>query len=342
LEEDFKFCDNTRRKRDFFEGRKYLLPILEAVQQTEERFDLEHIIRVVRGEADQYVQSYGHTKLPVFGKGGKEETEEFWESIVRQGMIFKYLMRDLEHVTIMKLTEKGKDFIEEPTSVMMSKDLDYSSFESDEEEDISPPTGTSGSFDKALFDMLKKLRKEMAKKKSLPPYVIFQDPSLEEMATTYPTTEQELTQVNGVGMSKVKKFGQPFLDVIKNYIEENDIMTATDVVVKSTANRSKTKIFIIQQIDRQVDVEEISEAKDMTLSQVIDEIEHICYSGTKLNLDYYIEQIMDDERQDEVIEYFMTAESDSIQAALEELGEDEYSEEELRLMRIKFLSQVAM
>lgn len=342
LEEDFNFCDNTRRKRDFFEAKGYLLAVLEAVEQTEERFDLEHIIRVVRGESDQYTQSYGHIDLPVFGKGGQGETEEFWESIVRQGMIFKYLRRDIEHVTIIKLTEKGKAFLLSPTSVTMSKDLDYSSFELDEEEDISPPTSSPGSFDKALFDMLKKLRKEVAKKKSLPPYVIFQDPSMEEMATTYPTTEQELTQINGVGMGKVKKFGQPFLTLIKNYVEENDIMTATDVVVKSTANRSKTKIFIIQQIDRQVDLEEISESKGMTLSQVLDEIEHICYSGTKLNLDYYIEQIMDDERQEEVVDYFMSAESDSIQDALDELGEDEYSEEELRLMRIKFLSKVAM
>ncbi|HEY8401721.1 MAG TPA: HRDC domain-containing protein, partial [Cytophagaceae bacterium] len=195
-------------------------------------------------------------------------------------------------------------------------------------------------YDPALFDALKALRKKIAKEKNLPPYVIFQDPSLEEMATTYPTTKEELSHINGVGMGKVQKFGKPFLDLIAKYVEENEIVTASDVVVKSSVNKSKIKIFIIQQIDRKIELEEIAEAKDLTIQELIEEIEHICYSGTKLNLDYYINQILDEDRQEEIYQYFMQAENDSIALAIKELG-DEYSEEELRLMRIKFLSEVA-
>jgi len=174
----------------------------------------------------------------------------------------------------------------------------------------------------------------------LPPYVVFQYPSLEEMATIYPTTKDELAQINGVGMGKVAKFGKPFLETIAKYVEENDIETASDVVVKSAGQKSKIKIFIIQQIDRKVDLEEIAEAKSMAMEEIINEIEHICYSGTKLNLEYYIDQVLDEDRQDEIIDYFMNAETDSIAVALEELGDD-YSEEELRLVRIKFLSEYA-
>ncbi len=351
LEKDFNFCDNTRRDRETFGAKDQLLIVLQAVEQTEQRFDMDHIIRVIRGDSDQYTKSYGHDELPVFGKGGMQENEEYWESIIRQAMILRYLHRDIEQITLLKITDKGEAFLTNPQPVTMTKDLDYSKFEYNEEEAASEEPTSSASFDQTLLEMLKKLRREVAKKKNLPPYVIFQEPSLEEMATIYPTTEQELTQVNGVGMGKVKKFGKPFLELIKKYVEDNDITTASDVVVKSTANRSKTKIFIIQQIDQQVDLEEIAQAKDMELDDLLDEIEHICYSGTKLDLDYYIDQIMDEERQEEIVEYFMSAETDNIQLAVEEMA-DEYEEEEeyededliyeLRLMRIKFLSEKAM
>jgi ATP-dependent DNA helicase RecQ len=188
---------------------------------------------------------------------------------------------------------------------------------------------------------LKALRKKVAKEKNLPPYVIFQDPSLEEMAIVFPTTREQLGQINGVGQGKVIKFGKPFLDLISHYVEENSIETASDVVVKSCVNKSKTKIFIIQQVDRKVDLEEIAQTREISMAELIEEIEHICYSGTKLNLDYYINQMLDEERQEEIIDYFMTVESDSIKLALEELGSDEYTEEELRLMRVKFLSDFA-
>lgn len=339
LKDDYGKCDNTSRKREEFDGREKLMTILRIIDQTGQRFHMEHLIRIVRGEEDQYVTSYDHNKLAEYGVGS-EESLDYWESIVRQGMIFKYIRKDIDDVTILKLTEEGKTFLTKPTSAIMSKDHDYSNFKMDQEEDNEAPIVQA--FDKVLVTLLKKLRKSEAKKKNLPPYVLFQESSLEEMATVYPTTMEELVQINGVGQGKARKFGHAFLEAIKSYIEENNITPVTDVLVKSTANKSKTKIFIIQQIDRQIDLDEVAASKNMEVGALISEIEHICYSGTKLNLDYYIDQIMDDDRQEEVIDYFMTAESDHIAEALDELGDDEYGEDDLRLMRIKFLSQVAM
>jgi ATP-dependent DNA helicase RecQ len=189
--------------------------------------------------------------------------------------------------------------------------------------------------------MLKALRKKIAKEKDLPPYVIFQDPSLEEMATTYPTNKDELASVNGVGMGKVQKFGKSFLELIKQYVEENEIETAADVVVKSSVNKSKIKIFIIQQVDRKVDLEEIAESKNLSFEELLTEIENICYSGTVLNLDYYIDDVLDDTKQEQIFEYFLNSETDSIEDALEDEDMSDYSEEEIRLMRIKFLSEYA-
>ena len=196
-------------------------------------------------------------------------------------------------------------------------------------------------YDETLYHILRSIRKKVAKDKGLPPYVIFQDPSIEEMATTYPTTSEELSRVNGVGRGKVEKFGTPFIEAIKEYVDENDITTATDVVVKSAGNKSRIKIYIIQQIDRKIDLEEIAESKDLTFEELLDEMEQIIYSGTKLNIDYYINDYMDEERRDEIYDYFLNAENDSISDALEDLEDEGYEEEELRLMRIKFLSEYA-
>jgi len=234
--------------------------------------------------------------------------------------------------------------LEDPKAhkVMLTEDHDFSKITAEDEEKEIGGTAQDKGHDPVLFDLLKKLRKKLAKEKGFPPYVIFQDPSLEEMATVYPTTNDELAQINGVGMAKVDKFGKVFLDAINKYVDENDIETDAEVLVKQTANKSKVKIFIIQQIDRMIDLEEIADAKGMKVSDLISEIEHICYSGTKLNLDYYIDKIMDYDRQDEIYDYFMNAKTDSIQDALDEFEEDEYGEDELRLMRIKFLSEYAM
>jgi ATP-dependent DNA helicase RecQ len=311
---------------------------LDAVDQTSQRFGIKHLIDVIRGDSNQYIESYGHDELDIYGQG-QEQDDEFWSSVIRQTLLNEFLEKDIDNIGLLKLTKKGKKFLNDPQDIMLSRDHDYSTLAQDEESEKEAVV--SKAHDENLFELLKGLRKKIAKEKNLPPYVIFQDPSLEEMATTYPTTKEELAQINGVGMGKVTKFGLPFLAAIKKYVEDNDIITASDVVVKSTVNKSKIKIFIIQQIDRKIDLEEIAEAKDLTMSELLDEIEHICYSGTKLNLTYYINQVLDDERQEDIYGYFMSSDSDNIQLALQELGEDEYSEEELRLMRIKFLSEYA-
>ena len=215
----------------------------------------------------------------------------------------------------------------------------YSHQAEEQQEEQEEHNAQAKAYDEALFEMLKNLRKKIGKDKNIPPYVIFQDPSLEEMATVYPTSIQELAQINGVGFGKASKFGKPFIDVIARFVQENEIETATEVVVKSSTNKSKVKIFIIQQIDRKIDLEEIAGAKSLSMPELIEEIEHICYSGTKLNLDYYIDQIMDEDRQEEIYDYFMQAETDSMALALGELGR-EYTEDEVRLMRVKFHSEL--
>ncbi len=347
LSEDCGYCDNCIRPKEEYEGESYVETVLQTAQQTGERFGLNHLVDVILGRETDYVKSYDHDKLAVFGKGqGDEETR--WNSIVRQTLLFEFLEKDIENIGALKLTDKGKQFMEASYAVSLTEDHDYTDLGEEEEPDTSAatngnnniPAGNIKSYDENLFDALKKLRKETAKKKNLPPYVIFQEPSLEEMATTYPTTKEDLAAINGVGMGKVIKFGKPFLDLINKYVEENDIITASDVVIKSTVNKSRNKIFIIQQIDKKVDLEEIADIKDMEMEELIEEIEHICYSGTKLNLDYYINQVLEKDQQEELRDYFLNSQTDSIQAALEEFGND-YTEEEIRLMRIKFMSEYA-
>jgi len=347
LSEDCGRCDNCLRPKEQYEGQKFVEIALQAAYQTGERFGIGHLVSVIRGSENQYVTSYDHDKLSVYGKGkGKEHDDQFWSSVVRQALLFELLEKDIENIGSLKLTRKGHDFLLNPYSVTLSKDHSYEDLGEEEEFENTANghgmamNGNTRSYDANLFELLKKLRKEVSKKKDLPPYVIFQEPSLEEMATTYPTTKDELAAINGVGMGKVTKFGKPFMEAIKKYVEENDIVTASDVVIKTAINKSKNKIFIIQQIDKKVDLEEIADARSITMDELIEEIEHICYSGTKLNIDYYIEQMLDEDQEDELYDYFLNAEKDDIEEALDEFGED-YSEEELRLMRIKFLSEYA-
>ncbi len=335
-------CDNCVHPRERFDGTEYVKVALEAVKQTNERFGLSHLVHVIRGVEDEYVKSYGHFDLPVYGKGAAEESD-FWKSVIRQALIYQYMEKDIENIGVLKITEKGLNFLKKPHPIELAKDHDFTT--AIDEEENSPdraPTNTK-SYDERLFEMLKALRKKIAKEKDLPPYVIFQDPSLEEMATTYPTTKDELASVNGVGMGKVNKFGKEFLELIEKYVDENDIETATDVIVKSSVNKSKIKIFIIQQIDRKVDLEEIAESKNISFDEMLTEIENICYSGTKLNLDYYIDQVLDEEKQETIFEYFLNSETDSIEDAVAALKDEDsdFNEDNLRLMRIKFLSEYA-
>lgn len=338
LENNCGFCDNCIKPKEKFVAMEEILLALKAVVQTEERFGISHLCNVLTGIENEYTKSYSHHKLEVFGKG-KEKKEELWNSIFRQVLLEEYLEKDIDNYGVLKITDKGLEYLEDPKPITLSYDHDYSEEASVEE--VEKEAINAKAYDPVLFDALKGLRKKLAKEKNLPPYVLFQDPSLEEMATIYPTTAEELSHINGVGMGKVSKFGKPFLDLITKYVEENDIVTASDVVIKSSVNKSKIKIFIIQQIDRKIELEEIAEAKGLAIQDIIQEIEHICYSGTKLNLDYYINQVLDKEKQEDIYEYFMNAENDSIQVAMQELEKTEYSEEDLRLMRIKFLSEVA-
>jgi len=332
-------CDNCLHPRERFEGSEYIVLALKAAKQTAERFGLSHLVNVIVGEEDQYVKSYDHNKLEVFGKGGDEDSD-FWKSVIRQTLIYQFLEKDIDNIGVLKVSKRGEKFLEKPYPIELARDHDFTTDIDDEEESDRVPVNAK-SYDTKLFEMLKALRKQIAKQKDLPPYVIFQDPSLEEMATVYPTTKDELANVNGVGMGKVNKFGKEFIDLIKKYVDDNDIITAAEVVVKSSVNKSKIKIYIIQQIDRKVDLEEIAEAKGLAFEELLTEIENICFSGTKLNLDYYIDEALDDQKQDQITEYFLNAESDSIEDALQSDEVEEFSEEELRLMRIKFLSEYA-
>jgi ATP-dependent DNA helicase RecQ len=298
-----------------------------------------HIANVIYGSDNQYVRSYGHDKLSVFGKGS-DESLELWKSIVRQTLLMDFLFKDIEQIGVLKITKKGEEFITDPFPVILTRDHDYIHMDTDEEESEKPVLVVKA-YDEVLFETLKSLRKKVAREKSYPPYVIFQDPSLEEMATTYPTTTEELEEVVGVGKSKAAKFGKPFVELIEKYVEENDITTASDVRIKSSVNKSRNKVFIIQQIDKKIDLEDIADAKAQSMDELLEEIERIISAGTKLNLEYYIDQVIEVDKMDDLYEYFMNAETDDIDVALDDQDNEEYSEEEIRLVRIKFLCEHA-
>ncbi len=336
-EDNCGMCDNCRHPKEQFDGTEFLQTVVKAVQQTGERFDINHLVHLITGKQTDHINSYGHNMLETFNTGNGEG-DNFWKAVVRQTLFNELIQKDTDSPGIFKLTEKGINYLIDPFPIKISRDHEYET--EGEEEEIEKVTIDAKSYDTVLFEMLKALRKKVAKQKDLPPYVIFQDPSMEEMATLYPTTVDDLKKIIGVGDSKARKFGRPFLELIEKYVDENDIMTASDVLVKSSGLKSKNKIFIIQQIDRQVDLEEVADQKGMKYEDLIQEIENICDSGTKLNLDYYIDQLLDDDRQDEVYDYFMSAETDNIEDALSEF-KDDYSEDEIRLMRIKFMSEFA-
>lgn len=337
--EDCGQCDNCVHPKEQFEAKDMIQVVIRAVKETQQRFEISHLAEVIVGKSTQHVKSYSHDKLPVFAMGKEINPDvNFWKSVIRQTLLNEFLRKSIENPAIFIVSEKGDNFLNDPYSFKLSKDHEYETDVEEEEVDRVPVNSTA--FDKVLFGMLKSLRKDLAHRENIPPYVIFSDPSMEEMATLYPTTMDDLKQIVGVGESKAKKFGGPFIELIEEYVEENDIITASDVIVKSSGTKSKNKIFIIQHIDQKMDFEDIAEARSMSYEDVIKEVENICYSGTKLNIDYYIDQLLDDDRQDDIYDYFLNAETDSIEEAMEELGEY-YSEDEVRLMRIKFMSEYA-
>ncbi|ACU04269.1 MULTISPECIES: DNA helicase RecQ [Pedobacter] len=329
-------CDNCKKPKKLFEAEESLLVLLKLIKKIGEKFDDAHIINVLMGLETAQTIAYEHSKLPEFGLG-VVEGENHWKSLVRQAVLNNFLSKDIDNYGLLGLTNSGRDFIENPYNLKFILNEPIDSAADDDEDDVKHGTGT---LDTQLLQLLKDLRKKIAKQKNVPPFVVFQDPSLEEMCTHYPIAMDELKQISGVGNGKALKFGAPFLELIKKYVEDNDIERPIDLIIKTQANKSQLKVSIIQNIDRKIGLEDIARAKGITYDDILKEIEAIVNSGTKLNLNYFVDEMIDEDRQDEVFDYFQSAENDSIDEALKELGETDYSREEIQLMRIKFMSEL--
>jgi len=331
-------CDNCLHPKTRFEGKQFVELVLMAVLEVKQLFKAKHLINILVGKNSATIKSFKHNKLEVFGKG-MDEDEKFWNAVIRQALIARLIVKDIENYGILKITDEGRKFLEKPYSIMLSKNHDYDNPDDGDDFYTAGAVKTSTT-DNTLFLLLKDLRKKISRDESLPPFVIFQDPSLEDMAIQYPINNEELQQITGVGAGKAAKYGAPFLKLIKGYVEENEIVRPNDMVVKSVVNKSGLKVYIIQNIDRKIALQDLAFAKNITLSELLTEIESIVASGTKLDLSYYVDEYVDPYHQEDIFDYFSDAESDSVEAALEELGEDEFNEEEIRLMRIKFMSEL--
>ena len=340
-EENCGACDNCLHPKKQFDGREEMAMVIELIQMLPERFKLEHLANILAGEMNSIIKSYRHDKLELYGSG-KDHSVRFWCAVIHQGLILHLLHKDIESYGLISVTEKGKEFYGKPYELMLTEEREFAEGEDDEDDGTAAAAARGGGGgDPQLLAMLKDLRKDVAKKLRLQPWVIFGDPSLEDMSIMYPITIDELKNCQGVGEGKARKFGKEFLSLIEKYVEENEIDRPDDFVMKSMVNKSVNKVYIIQSIDRKIPLEDIADAKGMDMEELLDEIEAIVYSGTKLNLDYYIEQTLDDDVVEEIFEYFHSeAESDSLEDAMEDLRDD-YDEQEVRLVRIKFLCEVA-
>ena len=327
-------CDNCLNPKKQVEAKDQLCAVLETIIALKEKFKAEYVIDVLLGKETSQILSYQHEDLEVFGSGQGED-ERTWNAVIRQALIAGYIGKDIENYGLLKVTKAGHAFLKNPVSFKIVKDVDFDEVE----EEVPMKGGASCAVDPELYSILKALRKKIAKRLELPPYVIFQDPSLEAMATTYPITIEELQNIPGVGAGKAKRYGEEFVKVIKAHVEENEIERPEDLRVRTVANKSKLKVSIIQAIDRKIALDELAESKGLEFGELLDEIEAIVYSGTKINIDYFLHEIMDDEHIDDIFDYFKESESDSLEDAIEEFGM-EYSEEEIRLIRIKFLSEM--
>lgn len=336
--ENCENCDNCNHPKEQFEGKDDVVLALNAILAVKEKFKSDHVANVVSGIKNTAIKSYKHHELELFGDGSKEDPK-YWNAVIRQALVAGFIDKDIENYGLLSLSKAGKEYIKNPTSFTLTKDHDFES--EDDEMDAKSGAGKTGAVDTELFNILKDLRKKVAKDLTLPPFVIFQDPSIEDMAIQYPITLDEMKQIAGVGAGKAQKYGKKFVELIEKFVEEKEIIRPMDMVVKSVVNKSGMKVYIIQSIDRQMPLTDIAKAKGVEMNQLLDEIESIVHSGTKINIDYYINDKIDEDKQEDIYEYFRDeAETESIEAALEELGEDEYSEEEIRLMRIKFFSEL--
>ena len=335
-EENCGNCDNCLHPKKKVEAKNQLKELLEVVQAVKENFKADYIIDVLVGKETDEVIAHKHADLDCFGCGDEHE-EKFWNAVIRQALIAGYLEKEIENYGILKLTAKGRKFMKKPESFMVSEDNE---FEDDDEEVVSRSGGGTGVTDPALFNALLDLRKKMSKNLNVPPYVIFQDPSLEAMATMYPVSIEELQNIPGVGAGKAKRYGKEFCDLIRQHCEEYEIERPEDLRVRTVANKSKLNVSIIQSIDRKVALDDIASAKGIDFNELLDEIEAIVYSGTKLNIDYFLDEAMDEDHLLDIYDYFKESETDSLAVAMDELGDD-YTEEEVRLVRIKFISEMA-
>ncbi len=335
-EENCGNCDNCRHPRPKVDAKAALKLVLEALRDIGDKFKSDYLINVLVGKNTALIKSYGHNTSKWFGAGAGHDGR-FWGAVLRQALILGLVDKNIENYGLIAINRRGENFIAMPFPVTVTLDHDYD--EEEAEAVAVAPVGRGGAADEELFSMLKDLRKKVAKKHGLPPFVIFQDPSLEDMSVQYPVTLEEMQNITGVGAGKARKFGDEFLKLIKAYVEEKEIIRPQDMVVKSVGNKSGNKIFIIQSIDRKMDFEDIARARDLDFDELLSEIEAIVNSGTRLDISYYIRSFMDDEKADDIYLYFKEdAESDSLDAALEELGAD-YTEEEIRLVRIKFMCE---
>ncbi len=329
-------CDNCRNPKPKQDVRKELKLALQTLREIGEKFKVDHLINILTGKTTAMVKSYGHNKLAQFGEGDEHDSR-FWGAVMRQALIMGLIDKNIENYGLISINSRGESYIDAPMPVSITLDHDYDNEEQDN--DAGAPLKGGGAADEELFAMLKDLRKKVAKKHNLPPFVIFQDPSLEDMSIQYPITIEEMQNISGVGVGKAKKFGEEFIKLIKVYVEEKEIIRPQDMVVKSVANKSGNKIFIIQSIDRKMDFEDIARAKDLDFDELLTEIEAIVNSGTRLDISYYLTSYMDEDKIDDIYLYFKEdAESDSLDEAIEELG-SEYTEEEIRLVRIKFMCE---
>ena len=339
LKENCGYCDNCKNPREKVEAKEEVVKLLKVIRALDERFAADYVVNIVSGNLTPQIQMYRHEEMDVFATGN-DQPAHFWNSLVRQLLLECLLQKDIEDYGVLKFTSKGEEFLKKPKSFKIVLNNLFEEANADDDEGGEAAAGSAA--DELLFDMLKELRQKEAKKKSLPPFVIFLESSLQDMATMYPTTVEELEKCQGVSKGKALRYGKPFVELISKYVEENNIERPDDFVMKSVVNKSGNKVFIIQQVDKKMTLDTIAKNKDWRMDELLEEMETIASSGTKLNLDYAIAEMLDDYEQQEIIDYFKSCETSSLQVALEELAESNFTWEQLKIMRIKFLSEYGM